>query len=64
MLFMMSGILCSSALPCSVCGIGTLPCFSPANNTMQLFMWQRNIVGVAHFVQDCFDVIHSFIVLA
>ena len=26
MLFMMSGILCSSALPCSVCGIGTLPC--------------------------------------
>ena len=26
MLFMMSGILCLSALPCSVCGIGTLPC--------------------------------------
>ena len=31
--------------------------FSPANNTMQLFMWQRNIVGVAHFVQDCFEVL-------
>ena len=31
--------------------------FSPAKNTMQLFMWQRNIVGVAHFVQDCFEVL-------
>ena len=30
---------------------------SPATNTMQLFMWQRNIVGVAHFVQDCFEVL-------
>ena len=29
--------------------------FSPATNTMQLFMWQRSIVGVAHFVQDCFE---------
>ena len=25
MLFMMSGISCLNALPCSVCGIGTLP---------------------------------------
>ena len=24
---------------------------------MQLFMWQRNIVRVAHFVQDCFQVL-------
>ena len=31
--------------------------FSPAKNTMQLFMWQRNIVGMAHFVQDCFEVL-------
>ena len=31
--------------------------FSPAKHTMQLFMWQRNIVGVAHFVQDCFEVL-------
>ena len=31
--------------------------FSPAENTMQLFVWQRNIVGVAHFVQDCFEVL-------
>jgi hypothetical protein len=23
--------------------------------TMQQFMWQLNIVGVAHFVMDCFD---------
>ena len=31
--------------------------FTPANNTMQLFMWQRNIVGVAHFVKDYFEVL-------
>ena len=30
--------------------------FGPAKNTM-LLMWQRNIVGVAHFVQDCFEVL-------
>ena len=28
MLFIMSGTLCWSALPCSVCTIGTLPCLS------------------------------------
>ena len=28
--------------------------FSPATNTMQLFMWQRDIVGVAHYIMDCF----------
>ena len=27
---------------------------SPAENTMQLFMWQRVVVGVAHYVQDYF----------
>ena len=31
--------------------------FSPAKNTMQLFMWQHDIVGVAHFIQDCFEVL-------
>ena len=31
--------------------------FSPATNTMQLFMWQHDIVGVAHFIQDCFEVL-------
>ena len=30
--------------------------FSPANHTMQLFMWQRNTVGVAHFM-DWFEVL-------
>ncbi len=25
--------------------------------TMQLFMWQRDIVGVAHYVKDSFDVL-------
>jgi hypothetical protein len=24
---------------------------------MQLFMWQRDIVGVAHYVKDSFDVL-------
>ena len=26
--------------------------FSPAKNTVQLFMWQCDIVGVAHYVMD------------
>ena len=26
-------------------------------DTMQLFMWQHDIVGVAHFIQDCFEVL-------
>ena len=25
--------------------------------TMQQFMWQLDITGVAHFVMDCFDVL-------
>ena len=25
--------------------------------TMQQFMWQLDIAGVAHFVMDCFDVL-------
>ena len=29
--------------------------FSPAQGTMQLFMWQQDIVGVAHYIMDCFD---------
>ncbi len=24
---------------------------------MQLFMWQRDIVGVAHYIEDCFEVL-------
>ena len=33
--------------------------FSPAKNTMQLFMWQPKIVGVAHYmyIKDCFKVL-------
>ena len=27
---------------------------SPAQNTMQLFMWQRNIVRVAYYIMDVF----------
>ena len=33
--------------------------FSLAENTMQLFMWQRNIVGVAHHIKDCFEVLDA-----
>ena len=29
----------------------------PAKGSMQLFMWQPDIVGVAHFVMDCFDLL-------
>ena len=31
--------------------------FSPAKNTMQLFVWQRNIVGVAHYITDSIEVL-------
>ena len=31
--------------------------FNPAKTTMQLFMWQRDIVGVAHYIMDCFEVL-------
>ena len=31
--------------------------FSPAKNTIQLFMWQRDIVGVAAYIMDCFEVL-------
>ena len=29
--------------------------FSPACGTMQLFIWQPDTVGVAHYILDCFD---------
>ena len=31
--------------------------FGPAKSTMVLFMWQHDIVGVAHFIKDCFEVL-------
>ena len=31
--------------------------FGPAENTMQLFMWQRDTVEVAHYIKDCFGVL-------
>ena len=31
--------------------------FSPAKNTMQLFMWQRDIVRVTHYIMDSFQVL-------
>ena len=31
--------------------------FSPAKSSMQLFMWQPDVVGVAHFVMDSFDLL-------
>ena len=47
---------CWSALPCSV--RGPYPAlFSPATDTMQLFMWQRDIVGVAHYNMNYFEVL-------
>ena len=49
----MRGTLRLSALPCSVCGIGMS---KTAKNTMQLVMWQRDMVGVAHDITDCYEV--------
>ena len=31
--------------------------FSPAKITMQLFMWQHGISGVAHYIKDCFEML-------
>ena len=55
MLFMMRDIWSLNALPCSLCGIITLLCSALLRSTMQLFMWQHDIVGVAHYIMDCFD---------
>ena len=30
---------------------------SPAKNTMQLFMWQHDILGVAHYSKDCYEML-------
>ena len=29
--------------------------FGHGRHTMQLFMWQADLVGVAHFIMDCFN---------
>ena len=43
---------------CWQCVRGQKPAlFSPAENTMQLFMWQLDTVGVAHDIVDCFHVL-------
>ena len=40
------------ALPCSLCGI--VPAlFSPAKNTLPLFMWQHDTGWWAHSIMDC-----------
>ena len=31
--------------------------FSLAKNTLQLFMWQRNIVGVAYYIKDYYELL-------
>ena len=33
--------------------------FGVGARTMQQFMWQVNITGVAHFVMDCFDLLDA-----
>ncbi len=55
MLFMMRGTLYLSALPGVRDQYPAL--FSPAKNTMLLFKWQRGIVGVAHCIIDCCEVL-------
>ena len=43
----MKGTLFSSALLCSVCRVGTLPCTGLLKPPCSLFMWQCDIVGPA-----------------
>ena len=33
--------------------------FVDGASTMQQFMWQQDVIGVAHFVQDCFDLLDA-----
>ena len=33
--------------------------FVDGASTMQQFMWQKDVIGVAHFVQDCFDLLDA-----
>ena len=33
--------------------------FAPSICTMQQFMWQVDLTGVAHFVMDCFDMLDA-----
>ena len=33
--------------------------FSPARSTMQLFMWQPDTVGVAHYILNHFDFLNA-----
>ena len=33
--------------------------FVDGASTMQQFMWQQDVIGVAHFVQNCFDLLDA-----
>ena len=33
--------------------------FVDGASTMQQFMWQQDVIGVVHFVQDCFDLLDA-----
>ena len=45
-------MLCLSVLPCQCMRDWYPALLSPAETTMQLFMWQRDTVGVAHYIMD------------
>ena len=57
----MRGTFCLSpllgSLSTTATGGGTLPCSVLLKHTMQLFVWQCDVVGVAHYISDCFDVL-------
>ena len=48
-----------SALLCNACGTSMLLCLLVTTCTMQQFMWQADLVGVAHFVRDCFAMLDA-----
>lgn len=57
MLFMMRFTVCSSALPCNVCRFDMLPWLLLLKTPCSLFMWQRGIAEVAHYIMDLFQVL-------
>ena len=48
-----------SVLLCNVCGTSVLLYLHCDNCTMQQFMWQADLVGVAHFVRECFAMLDA-----
>ena len=55
----MSATCSSSALPCSLFGTEMLPCLGPVLSLSASLFGGLMSMAVAHFVMDCFDLLHA-----